>query len=251
MRAHELIEEINRLDKKSFGDDLLDQSIKFDLGHSDSVLEMARLSNAEMCKPPFPITLFQFDCENDSYMVLIVDNGEGLEAVGYAFQPEIVGSYWYKENLKIKIDGYDLVTADFHIINLETNEEGDSEWHSVNSQSKTWWINRIQTVIATMEVLACTNVVYIDNPAPKSINKKREKKGKIKLFTYKTLHIVANRGGEVVKSNQTGTHASPRVHLRRGHIRRLPDGGRIWVQSCVVGSVKSGIAHKDYTASLH
>ena len=33
---------------------------------------------------------------------------------------------------------------------------------------------------------------------------------------------------------------------RRGHIRRLQDGRRIWVQSCVVGSRENGVIHKSY-----
>lgn len=32
----------------------------------------------------------------------------------------------------------------------------------------------------------------------------------------------------------TGTHASPRPHLRRGHVRHLQNGGKTWVQPCFV-----------------
>jgi len=35
-----------------------------------------------------------------------------------------------------------------------------------------------------------------------------------------------------------GTHASPRQHLRRGHIRRLRSGKAIWVRECVVNADK-------------
>ena len=43
-----------------------------------------------------------------------------------------------------------------------------------------------------------------------------------------------------------GTHASPRTHLRRGHIRRLRWGPKVWVNSCVVNPGAIGGVNKDY-----
>ena len=73
--------------------------------------------------------------------------------------------------------------------------------------------------------------------------KKREAKGKVPFFTYKVLTLKPSKrsSGEGLG----GTHASPRVHLRRGHIRRLPDK-RIWVNGCVVGDKSKGMVVKDY-----
>jgi hypothetical protein len=45
-----------------------------------------------------------------------------------------------------------------------------------------------------------------------------------------------------------GTHASPRVHLRRGHIRRLP-GKNIWVNATIVGNSDLGVVIKDYSVT--
>ena len=45
----------------------------------------------------------------------------------------------------------------------------------------------------------------------------------------------------------SGHHRSPREHLRRGHIRRLADGRRIWVNAAIVGAGKGvGVVSKDY-----
>jgi hypothetical protein len=38
--------------------------------------------------------------------------------------------------------------------------------------------------------------------------------------------------------------SGPREHLRRGHIRRLPDGRKTWVVCCVVGSRALGVVKK-------
>jgi hypothetical protein len=43
-----------------------------------------------------------------------------------------------------------------------------------------------------------------------------------------------------------GSHSSPRFHVRRGHIRRLPDGRRTWVKQCTVGDASLGRIDKDY-----
>ena len=93
-------------------------------------------------------------------------------------------------------------------------------------------------------ILGCSNVDTADNPAPAALNRKRARTGKFPIFTHKTLVIVADAKRHE-KANRGGTHTSPRVHLRRGHIRRLGESRRVWVQPCVVGS-KHGVVTKDY-----
>ena len=93
-------------------------------------------------------------------------------------------------------------------------------------------------------ILGCSNVDTADNPAPAALNKKRARTGKFPILTHKTLVIVADAKRHE-KANCGGTHTSPRVHLRRGHIRRVGESRRVWVQPCVVGS-KHGVVTKDY-----
>lgn len=102
----------------------------------------------------------------------------------------------------------------------------------------------IAAVAELIAALSCKNVYIGDNDAPHALNEKRARRGKQPFFSYKTLHIK----GESRTVNTTymgGTHASPRVHLRRGHIRRLPQG-KVWVSHCVVGSKSLGMVAKDY-----
>jgi hypothetical protein len=61
---------------------------------------------------------------------------------------------------------------------------------------------------------------------------------------YKTLELVAPSTRQE-RIELSGTHASPRLHLRRGHIRRLDESRTVWVQSCVVGA-EPGAVLKDY-----
>jgi len=94
-------------------------------------------------------------------------------------------------------------------------------------------------------VVNCSNIKYIDNIPASRLNKKRIKRGKMPFFSYKILQIF-NTEKTVAKNNNAGTHASPRIHFRRGHVRKLANDTSIWVQQCVVGNKKNGIIHKDY-----
>jgi hypothetical protein len=84
----------------------------------------------------------------------------------------------------------------------------------------------------------------MDNIAPPDgVNRKRLKRGKVPLFTYKVLTI----GKKKRKSQHLGgTHASPRSHLRRGYYRTSQKGVRHWVQPCMVKGETDGFVHKDY-----
>ncbi|MBF0148191.1 MAG: hypothetical protein HQL85_18705 [Magnetococcales bacterium] len=93
-------------------------------------------------------------------------------------------------------------------------------------------------------VLNCSNIRAQSLAAPRNLNKKREKKGKSPFFEYKVLEVDGTPGG-LKSPHGGGSHASPRVHIRRGHIRHLPTHN-VWVQACVVGDKKNGVIHKDY-----
>jgi hypothetical protein len=43
-----------------------------------------------------------------------------------------------------------------------------------------------------------------------------------------------------------GAHASPRLHLRRGHARQFAPGKWTWVRDCAVGNKVAGVISKDY-----
>jgi len=96
-----------------------------------------------------------------------------------------------------------------------------------------------------LEALSCSNVTHepIETIDPRK-NAKRIKAGKLPIYETRILTIEA---GKSTQSGQThgGSHASPRQHLRRGHIRRLADK-KIWVNSCVVGKAETGVIEKQY-----
>jgi hypothetical protein len=95
--------------------------------------------------------------------------------------------------------------------------------------------------------LAADNAVVIEDvPAKPFVNKLRAKKGKPPLFEHKIVTIDLNRVAVSHAEPQGGTHASPRFHHRRGHVRHLQDGRMTFVRPCTVGGFEQGMVTHDY-----
>jgi hypothetical protein len=99
------------------------------------------------------------------------------------------------------------------------------------------------TVLSFLNALACSNV-RIEQSLPRKAGKKV--KAALPFDAYHVLTIdVPGRPGE--RNGIGGAHRSPREHLRRGHIRRLADGRRIWVNATVVAAGRgAGVVTKAY-----
>lgn len=104
--------------------------------------------------------------------------------------------------------------------------------------------------------IANNNITYETVTPDAAENKKLIKAGKYPMYEYKKL-VLNPEQPRVVHPHQGGTHASPRMHTRRGHNRKLKSGKTIWINDCTVGKSSAGVIEKDYlvacqaTASLH
>lgn len=98
-------------------------------------------------------------------------------------------------------------------------------------------------VSAWYESLSRRNQAYIPSVAQTFTNRRKIAQGKPPSYDWRTVIIepVAPR-----KESQGGTHASPRLHDRRGHLRRLRNGKNVWVKACKVGDPTKGIVFHDY-----
>ncbi|OTG99517.1 hypothetical protein [Acinetobacter sp. ANC 4973] len=101
------------------------------------------------------------------------------------------------------------------------------------------------TFVSFICALSCKNTKIEDSPIKQSSvkNSLRKSKGKLPFFTHKILTI--DGSSTSTRGSNSGSHSAPRVHLRRGHIRRLPNKN-VWVNSCVVGDKSKGMVSKDY-----
>jgi hypothetical protein len=106
------------------------------------------------------------------------------------------------------------------------------------------YIDSLDEVRATYEFLAainCSNVGTQEVPAPSMLNDKRKKKGKTPFYPYKVLDL--SPAAESGSNGSGGSHAPPRAHLRRGHIRQLGEraGNKVlWINATMVNAKTDG-----------
>lgn len=105
--------------------------------------------------------------------------------------------------------------------------------------------NLVGVLWAFLSALNCINVQRIKHDPDIKLQRARSRRKRAPLFSYWTLGIDLGRGAET-RANAGGTHASPRLHLRRGHARQFKPNEWTWVQAHVVGNKQSGLVHKDY-----
>ena len=74
-------------------------------------------------------------------------------------------------------------------------------------------------------------------------NRRKIAQGKTPTYDWTTVVVEPVKPR---KEDQGGTHASPRLHDRRGHLRRLKTGKNVWVKSCKVGDASKGAIFHDY-----
>lgn len=107
---------------------------------------------------------------------------------------------------------------------------------------RTDYSDELGALLCFLNVLQCSNV-HVERNEPKKAGKKI--KAALPFDTYHILTI--GSPGNAAGGYATGGHRSPREHLRRGHIRRLADGRRIWVNATVVAAGRAaGVVTKDY-----
>jgi hypothetical protein len=105
-------------------------------------------------------------------------------------------------------------------------------------------VSNVRSIFELIEALSCRNVSTVNHQDASPANAKRIKAGKLPIYETKMLVVDTNYTPSG-KTREGGSHASPRQHLRRGHIRRL-QCGNIWVNSCVVGDPSKGRIDKQY-----
>ena len=119
------------------------------------------------------------------------------------------------------------------------------------------YADEVATATSVVEMvlvlLSCTNVRSVDNVPPAALNRKRTKTGKPPLFTYKTLHVIAGERNAPSSQREQDDEArrSPRLHFRRGHVRRIGSNRITWVQQCMVGNKELGQVENAYALTAN
>lgn len=110
------------------------------------------------------------------------------------------------------------------------------------------YMNPLIVLMEFLNVLQCRNVHIEQLPArQKTVHRKHE------ILPFDSYHILTVNSVSKKSLDHAGhgcrvqDRHSPREHLRRGHIRRLADGRRLWINAMVVAAGnQGGKIHKDY-----
>lgn len=98
-------------------------------------------------------------------------------------------------------------------------------------------------VCAWYESLSAGCEAYLAEAKPTFTNKRKIAQGKMPTYEWRTVVIEPAKPRSESKG---GTHASPRLHDRRGHLRKLKNGKKVWVKACKVGKASLGTVFHDY-----
>lgn len=202
----------------------------FDMGDTTE-RPQGHVPDAEMLRLPYGICCIVGRQSDRSAFVLRLqssDNAESMSVVGFVVGP---GNAW-----KHAIEPM-LVTLSEQGLQISAPDGGepteDSEYIAVLQQVEDFLLS-----------LQKAQTAYVPTARKSLINSRRAAKGKGPvLFDWHTVVITPS---QVSSAHQGGTHASPRLHDRRGHWRTYPSGKRGWVKSCKVGDASKGVVFKDY-----
>lgn len=249
---------------------------KFVLPEGGRVLNdrLKGIDGLEMLRLPFESVLIEYQASKSRGIAEDVVGEENTvpyprrivlanEQEGFIFVYSIVGSTlngqetWAVQPMSVcisKVDSSVVVEPSIKSCN-ETTVKGvgaqivpiGTLFDTMYSHSKEEWAwadmqDEVLAVLELIEALSCSNVTHEPLPTQK-LNKSQIRKGALPFDEYRVL-VVKNTTKEY--QDKGGTHSSPREHLRRGHIRNLSNGNRIWINSCVVNAGVGGRINKNY-----
>lgn len=228
---NKILKEISQLQ------DEIEKAISFHMGRVEGLQCIDPIS--ELIRLPFHVCWFE--CVNISK-----EYSETYGVLATEIEEEIVLDIFCKKtNHKIwEIFGYSSLKKDTN--NRISFCVGPKEIYKTDhSKHYTNFIDAITFDVGRfLSALNCQNVKRVEHKPDAALNKARQKRGKLPLFSFWTLELDFDRSQRGQSCG--GTHASPRLHLRRGHPRQYAPGVWTWVQPHVVGNKNLGIVHKDY-----
>lgn len=115
-----------------------------------------------------------------------------------------------------------------------------ADWTSADEVSYAFCAVRLNLMVNS----STTTITKID--ASDKLNARRKKRGKLPLVSHTVVDLVPK---EMVVCQKGGTHASPRLHWRRSHLRTYANGKKVVIPMCLVGRADIGVVAHDYRVS--
>lgn len=200
----------------------------------------------DMLPLPFDVVLYNFGSSGSQHGVIVCDFV--VKSVDGFTVNEIVriGNNWlvmpWVSNIYF---GKNLNNGGVEIFPFEFASD-----HKIVDANLAQASNSTQRVLQALVCMETKHVRIVDEAAPEKLNKSREKRGSCpiaghRIVTIDTSSAVSEFSGHGI------THASPRLHWRRGHIRHLPGGNKTKVKPCLVGDPSAARVSQEWRARAY
>jgi hypothetical protein len=231
--------------------DLIQRARKFVLPYTGRLLDDRQyraLDEGEPLRLPFPVIALEYfadlskDCADGTRstkrIVLAQEDGDSIVVTpiiwmdsekAWAPMPQCaLPSTAFLDRSQVSRDGYVAIRAQFADPRIPMEDYADE----------------LGALLGFLNALQCSNVKI--ERVPRKKEKANLKQG-LPFDTYHVLTIETNRQAGKTAPPSDADRRSPREHLRRGHIRRLETGRKVWVNAAVVNAGKpGGKITKDY-----
>lgn len=213
----------------------------------------------DLIKLPYPVCVLEFNANDydagknpyqvtselvhPSKFIVILHENEGGEIITNSLF-EYEGKF-YTSPFESKLDRMDSASNLIDFIPSLTFATLAKNFKEVDKSSVMNDLHLDISVAHQFMIVINTKNVTKDKIFPsEKLNKKRCKNDKEPYDSYWVLDILKEEHERVVNG---GSHASPRQHFRRGHLRRLQNGDVVWVRHCLVGNKEQGVVNKSYS----
>jgi len=211
---------------------------------------------------PHPITVLEVDGGEMDLIVLVLDYYyEDCEKFKLSFeeQSELVICFLARHknpNFLWSMESYVIAIGNLNVSSLDECVRYSVEIEGLNHYQKESYKNKATSyeevrdenskvvsryVLDFLTLISCDNIRITNTKPKKFLNAKRLRKGKCPYFEYKVLNLQSH----VPDKNFTDGRASPRLHVRRGHIRHY-EQKNIWIDPMIIGDRNNGTIIKDY-----
>lgn len=188
----------------------------------------------------YPVTMTEQDgTVNLLYSFFLLQHGEHISVHALFTRPNEVGNNYYVAHCILHfVEGKLKLSRPLNSTNknnYELAEESTMESMSTHA------------IIAIYMLTIAGGDMYVSAPTPNevAVNKKRINKGKKPLIEFRLITVDGKKPS--LPSIPHGTHASPRLHWRRGHWRTMKKSGKkVWIDPMLVGDEENGKIIKDY-----
>lgn len=204
--------------------------------------EMINAGHMPKVKPHFDCAIIVWAIEPPYFHIGVVYDDEEQNAI-----------FYYHIFVRRDGKGYEFKSADFYI----TAEKGknDFEFHNFSVVHEDFRkmaevvLNFPAAYIGYLTAAMETGGERLERPSldTELFKERHAARGAgSRSINYRVCHVDPDVARRIRGEDKGGTHASPKWHMRIGHVRHLPTGKTTWVKSCEVGDKARGMVIKDY-----